>query len=57
VPASDARTQGKEVTTVKYEKPMIQTIVAAEASIQGSGKFDELMDSHQPTNPAYEADE
>jgi hypothetical protein len=48
---------GKEVITVKYEKPVIQTILAAEASIQGSGKFDELMDSHQPTNPAYEADE
>jgi hypothetical protein len=43
---------------MKYEKPEIVKLNAACEAIQGSGKSGQNLEiNHQPTNPAYEADE
>jgi hypothetical protein len=43
---------------MKYEKPEVVKLDAACEAIQGTGKSSQSVEiSHQPTNPAYEADE
>jgi hypothetical protein len=45
---------------MKYEEPEVVTLESALAAIQSGGlsKQKDAVDSgHQPTNPAYEADE
>lgn len=42
---------------MEYEKPEIVLSVDALRIVQGAGKIDDPVDSDQPTNAAYEADE
>jgi hypothetical protein len=45
---------------MKYEKPEVVKLESAVAAIQSGGvskQKDALDSGHQPTNPAYEADE
>jgi hypothetical protein len=42
---------------MKYEKPFVLELPSAVDAIQGSGKNDDPIDSGEPTNAAYEADE
>jgi hypothetical protein len=43
---------------MRYEKPEVVVLDTACAAIQGSGKNGQSVEiNHQPTNPAYEADE
>jgi hypothetical protein len=43
---------------MKYEMPKVVPIGPACAAVQGTGKGSSNLEiSHQPTNPAYEADE
>jgi len=47
----------KEVTGMRYEKPTVVLAASAVDAVQGTGKIDDPMDSSQPTNAAYQADE
>jgi len=42
---------------MKYEKPVVVLEASASDAIQGVGKNDDQIDSNQPTNAAYQADE
>ncbi len=42
---------------MRYEKPTVVLAASAVDAVQGTGKIDDPMDSSQPTNAAYQADE
>lgn len=42
---------------MKYEKPTVVLVASAPVAIQGSGKIDDELDTGQPTDSAYQADE
>ncbi len=43
---------------MKYEMPKVVPLGSASTAVQGTGKGSTSLEiSHQPTNPAYEADE
>jgi hypothetical protein len=47
----------KKVTGMRCEKPTVVLAASAVDAVQGTGKIDDPMDSSQPTNAAYQADE